>query len=105
VPFWQVSPIVHGSPSSHSVPLVTGVCTQPVAGLQVSTVQGLLSSQSTGSPTHTPAALHRSFWVQAFWSPQGLPAWLASGSQVPLAGLHLRHWPQVLTGPGRQMPF
>jgi hypothetical protein len=76
-----------------------------MAGLQVSTVQGLLSSQSTGWPTHTPAALHWSFRVQAFWSPQGLPAWLASGSQVPLAGLHLRHWPQVLTEPGRQMPF
>src|SRR3712207_8127996 len=38
-------------------------------------------------------------------SPQGSPARSASGSQVPLAGLHLRHWPQVLTGPGRQVPF
>ena len=53
VPSWQVS-AVHRLPVSHSVPLVTEVCTHPVAGLQVSIVQGLLSSQSIGSPMHTP---------------------------------------------------
>jgi hypothetical protein len=73
VPFWQVSPIVHGSPSSHGVSFSTLVCTQPVVGSQVSIVHGLLSSQSTSSPMHTPPAAHRSFWVQALSSSQGLP--------------------------------
>jgi hypothetical protein len=102
-----VSPIVHGLPSSHGVPLVTLVCTQPVAGSQVSIVHGLSSSQSTGVPTHMPAVVHRSSSVQALPSLQRLPTWLGSGSQAPLAvfGLHLRHWPQFLTGPGWQVPF
>jgi len=104
VPFWQVS-AVQRLPVSHGTPLATGVRTQPVAGSQLSTVHGLLSLQTTGSPTHTPVAAQRSLVVQALLSLQGLPTWLGSGSQVPLAGLHLRHWPQFLTGPGRQVPF
>ena len=100
VPFWQVS-AVQRLPVSHGVLLTTLVCTQPVVGSQVSTVHGLSSSQSTGSPpAHTPAAVHISPVVQAFSSLQGLPTWLASGTQVPVSGSHLKHCPQVtLTGP------
>jgi hypothetical protein len=53
VPFWQVS-AVQRLPVSHGVLLAALVCTQPVAGSQVSMVHGLSSSQSTGSPMHTP---------------------------------------------------
>ena len=53
VPAWQLppphaSPVVHALPSSHGLVLL--VKTQPVAGLQVSVVQALLSSQTTGAP-------------------------------------------------------
>ena len=93
-------------PVSHGVLLAKLVCTQPVAGLQVSIVHGLLSSQSTGSPTHVPAVVHRSLVVQALPSLQGLPTWLGSGTQVPVAGLHLKHCPQLtLTGPWVHVPF
>jgi hypothetical protein len=53
VPFWQVSAVQRLS-VSHGVLLVTLVFTQPVVGSQVSIVQGLSSSQSIGSPIHTP---------------------------------------------------
>ncbi len=53
VPFWQVSAVQRLS-VSHGVLLATLVWTQPVVGSQVSIVQGLLSSQTTGSPMHTP---------------------------------------------------
>jgi hypothetical protein len=48
VPPPQVSPVVHGLPSSHA--FVLFVKTQPVAGLQLSVVQTLLSLQTTGVP-------------------------------------------------------
>src|ERR671921_1572083 len=85
VPFWQVS-FVQRLPVSHGVLLAKLVCTQPVAGLHVSIVQGLLSSQSTGSPpAQTPAAVHVSFFVQALPSLQEFPTWLGSGTHVPVS--------------------
>ena len=47
-PAWQVSLVVHGSPSLHVAPL-NGEDAQPLAGAQVSLVQGLLSSQVCSS--------------------------------------------------------
>jgi len=42
-PAWQVSDCVQALPSSQTVPFASVVWTQPVAGLQLSAVQGLLS--------------------------------------------------------------
>jgi hypothetical protein len=49
----QISPVEHGSPSSQASELF--VWTQPVAGLQESSVQPFASSQpSAGPPAHAP---------------------------------------------------
>src|SRR5712691_7264742 len=61
-PFTHVSFCVHGLPSSHGSVLF--MCVQPDVGLHPSSVQGLLSLQSTGVPTHIPP-LHVSFIVHA----------------------------------------
>jgi len=42
-PAWQASDCVQALPSSQAVPFASVVWTQPVAGLQLSAVQGLLS--------------------------------------------------------------
>ena len=67
VPKAQESPTVHALPSSHAFPLF--VKAQPVAGLQLSVVQALPSSQLTGVPTHTPS-VHVSPVVHTFRSIQ-----------------------------------
>jgi hypothetical protein len=65
----QVSGVVHALPSLHGAVLLT--CTQPVAGLQESSVQPLLSLQlSAGPPTHAPP-LQASAVVHAFPSLHG----------------------------------
>jgi hypothetical protein len=64
----QVSFVVHALPSSQDA--VLSVCTQPVAGSQVSSVQTLPSSQfGAAPPTQLPPA-HVSLVVQAFPSSQ-----------------------------------
>ena len=74
VPLWQpppphVSALVHPFPSSHGAVLLA--CMHPVAGLQVSSVQRLLSSQLRGGPPwHTPPP-HTSFAVHALPSSHG----------------------------------
>jgi len=51
----HTSPPLHRFPSEHEAP-VFGVAVHPVAGLQASVVQVLLSSQVSGTPaTHAPA--------------------------------------------------
>jgi len=55
-PDWHVSVCVQALLSLHDVPLVTGVCTQPVAGLHESAVHGLLSSHGMAALEHVPAA-------------------------------------------------
>jgi hypothetical protein len=57
------------SASPHACPLGTGVCTQPVAGLQESLVQTFESSQFTGSLVQVPFR-HRSFVVHRLLSAQ-----------------------------------
>jgi hypothetical protein len=76
-PAWHVSVCVQALLSSQDVPFVTGVCTQPDVGLQLSAVHGLLSSQLRAAlwhmpPEHVPAcgwqmsgdgqAVPSSFW-------------------------------------------
>ena len=75
VPGWhvpppQMSPTVHVLPSEHA--FVLFVKTQPLAGLQVSVVQTLLSLQVLAVPRHTPQE-HVSLIVQALLSVQALP--------------------------------
>jgi hypothetical protein len=55
VPFVHWSLVVQKLPSLHTVPLATGVAVQPVAGLQLSDVQTLLSLQTIAVPEQTPA--------------------------------------------------
>src|SRR6266849_3536473 len=69
-PAAQVSLVVQAFPSLHGAVLL--VCTQPVAGTQLSSVQTLPSSQlGAGPPTQVPP-LHASLVVQAFPSLHGL---------------------------------
>src|SRR5262249_5968838 len=80
------SAVVQALASLPGVPSVTTVCAQPVAGLQVSVVQGLPSSQ-VRVPTHCPP-VHASPVVQAFASLQGVPLVTAVWTQ-PLSGSQL----------------
>jgi len=62
----HVSPVVQASPSSHGA--VLAACTQPLVVLQLSSVQGLLSLQSTAAPMHAALPSQVSDFVQAFLS-------------------------------------
>jgi peptidoglycan hydrolase-like protein with peptidoglycan-binding domain len=66
----QTSPVVQAFPSLHGLVLL--VWTQPVAGLQESSVQGLLSLQSGAGPPLQVPPPQTSPVVQAFPSSQGL---------------------------------
>ena len=68
VPPLHVSLVVHALPSLHA--LVLFVCTQPVDVLQVSVVQGLVSSQLGGGPPTQEPAAHVSLVVHALLSLQ-----------------------------------
>jgi hypothetical protein len=71
-PAAQVSLVVHAFPSLHGS--VLGVFTQPVAGVQLSVVHGLLSSQVGGVPaTHWPSS-HVSLPLQRSVSGQAVPS-------------------------------
>ena len=83
VPPPQVSPEVQAFPSLQEFVLL--VNTQPVAIVQVSVVQGLLSLHTMPTPAHTPP-LQTSPDVQAFASSQ---ANVLLVKTHPLAGLHV----------------
>ena len=86
-PAAHVSPVVHGLPSSQAVVLL--VCTQPVALLQLSVVQTLLSLQNTAGLNALPAqvpAPQTSPVVQALLS---LHARLLMANTQPEPGLQL----------------
>jgi hypothetical protein len=75
VPLWHVSAPLQRLESEQDVPLATGVLTQPVAGLQESVVQTLLSLQSGGVPgLHVPP-----------WQVSAPLQRLVSAHDVPLA--------------------
>jgi hypothetical protein len=104
VPFWHVSFSVHRFPSSQAVPFGALTVTQrPLVGSHTLTLHGsVLASQVTAVPgTHTPA-WQVSSTVHGFSSSQGVS--FATGSQVPVAESHSKHWSQVFTAPGRQVP-
>jgi hypothetical protein len=82
-PAWQVSGPLQTFPSEHGTPFSTVVATQPLAGLQLSVVQGLPSLQTSGVP-----ALHVPPW-QVSAPLHGLPSLHA----VPLATTALVHTP------------
>ena len=84
LPSAHLSPLVQALPSSQARVLLAVV--QPLAGLQLSLVHRLPSSQVCAAPgTQTPA-LHASFWVHTL--PSLHAAALAVATQ-PLAGLQL----------------
>lgn len=73
MPPWQTSTMVHEFESLHGNPPPLGELMQPpVAWLQVSVVQALPSSQTTGLPKHTPL-LQVSLIVQLLLSTQAMP--------------------------------
>jgi hypothetical protein len=83
-PSEHASPVVQALPSSHEIVLL--LCTQPVGGLHVSSVQALPSSQfGAEPPTHAPPE-HASPIVQAL--PSSHDAVLLECTQ-PDAGLHV----------------
>ena len=81
----QLSPTVHGLPSSQ--PVVCAACSQPTPAAQVSNVHGLLSSQLTAWPTHLPMT-HVSPLVQKSPSVQALSLSLTC-THKPLIGSQL----------------
>jgi hypothetical protein len=80
-PAMQASPEVHAEPSSQAAVLL--VNTQPLAGLQLSSVHGLLSLQTTGEVVQ-PVAGSQESTVQALPSSQsvGAPPWQAPARQA-----------------------
>jgi hypothetical protein len=87
-PAWQFSVPLHTLPSLHDVPLSTGVLTQPVPGLQLSVVHGLLSLHSGGLPLIQVPAWQVSSPLQTVPSAHDEPL----GSAVfwhPVAGLQV----------------
>jgi hypothetical protein len=72
LPLAHLSPLVQALPSLQIVLSATGTYLQPV-GSQTPEVQGLLSSQTTGVPTHNALEVHLSSVVHGFWSLQVCP--------------------------------
>jgi hypothetical protein len=90
----HVSVPLHALPSPHDVPGATGVCTTPIAGSQVSAVQGLPSSTPGGGVmTHTPTGSHVSVPLHALLSPHDVPG-VTGVCVTPPAGVH----PSVVHG-------
>src|SRR2546427_495819 len=93
----HASNLVAALPSSHTVPTATGVCAQPLAGLQESTVQVLPSSQFTGACVQ-PVAGSQASVVQA------LPSLHVTGVCVqPVSVLQpstVQAFPSSQLGPG-----
>ena len=111
LPAWQVSAPLQTLPSPQPVPSGSDECLQPWAGSQVSSVQMLLSSQSTVSLTQ-PLFTQRSLVVHRLVSPHwpfevqhpGIGvAWQPSdGEQESVVqSLPSSHWSSV---PPRQLP-
>jgi hypothetical protein len=89
-PAWQVSAPLQALPSEHEVPSASGACAHvPVAGLQLSAVHTLPSSQLSGVP-----AAHTPFWqvsapLQALPSEHEVPLPTAACTHAPVCGLQL----------------
>jgi hypothetical protein len=90
VPGWQAPPL-HASPEVQALPsshtLVLAAWTQPVVGLQLSSVQTLPSSQAVGPPDWQAPPTQTSPVVQA--SPSLHAALLFAKPQTPVCGSQL----------------
>ena len=100
----HVSLLVQALPSVQGLLLLA--CTQPVAGLQESSVQTFPSSQFGAAPGTQLPPEHVSFVVQALASLQGFVLFV---NTQPLAGLHVsvvQTLPslQLSAAPGTQLP-
>jgi hypothetical protein len=102
---------LHALPSVHVVPLATGVCVTPPAGLHASVVHGLLSSVATlPVPVHAPA-WHVSVAVHALPSVHVVPLTFAGFEHAPVGGSHVPavwHWScavHVTAMPAVQLPL
>src|SRR5262245_41430642 len=101
----QVSPVVHGLPSSHASWFAA--YTQPVAGLQESSVHGLPSLQSSVEPAVHTRFAQVSCVVHAL--PSSHDAWLGACTQ-PVCGsqessVHTLPSLQLTAGPATHMPL
>lgn len=105
VPPAHVSPVVHALPSSHGALLLA--YTQPLAGSQLSSVQTLWSSHSSGAPGAQNPSAQVSFVVQALPSSQGAVLSVCthpfSGSQ--LSSVQVFPSSQFGAGPPTQIPL
>jgi hypothetical protein len=105
VPPPQVSPVVQALPSSQA--LVLFVKTQPVAGLHVSVVQTLASSQTTGAPALQVPPPQVSPVVQAFPSSQAIVLFVktqpVTGSQLSVVQTLASS--QTTAAPALQVPL
>lgn len=81
-PFWQVSPAVQAEPSLQ-VLVLSAVNLQPLIGSQVSSVQGLPSSHTSGEPAVQVVPLQVSAPLHTLPSEHPVPAATAEWLQVP----------------------
>jgi glyoxylate utilization-related uncharacterized protein len=100
----QPSAVVHASPSSHGAALSTW--TQPVAELQLSSVQPLPSLQLGGAPPTQAPAPHVSLVVQALPSLHGavLLVWVQPVAGLQASFVHTLPSLQLSTAPPVQEP-
>jgi hypothetical protein len=104
VPPPQVSPVVQALTSSQGTVLLARM--QPVVGLQLSSVQGLPSSQLGGAPPLQVPLSQVSLVVQTFPSSHGFALFVKT---QPVAGLQLSsvqllRSSQIVGAPLRQLP-
>src|SRR5262249_29009275 len=79
LPLTQVSAPLQNLPSEHDVPSSLLSRWQPVAGMELPTLRGLVGLQSGGGPgTHWPNARQSSSPLQRLPSEQDVPAWRKS---------------------------
>jgi len=86
LPAEHLSPVVQGW-LSLQLPLLFSFTHEPVASLQLSSVQGLSSSHATVSPRQSPPPSQLSFMVQRFPSLHGVFPGESTTSQLPVKEL------------------
>src|SRR4051812_30388842 len=112
-PLWQLSVMVHASPSVQPVPSAAfGFEHIPVAGLHMpATWHGSSAAHCTGLPPLQAPFWQVSVWLQAFASLHAVPFAALGFEHMPVAGLHAPgtwHWSSAAhcTGlPPLQAPF